>query len=115
MDVEEPDYDIAGCFETQPEPARPIDFSRYDAPTIAHALLPLRVIHPSFAPEVEPECIPGSGAQVVTMRRDIWERLNYPIIANKAMRMESANSSQYQTMGMLENVPVTLGSVTVHL
>ena len=49
------------------------------------------------------------------MRHDIWEKLNYPLITNKAMHMESANSSRYQTMGMIENIPVTLGSVTVHL
>ena len=113
--VDEPDYDIAGCFEAQPESPKPIDFSRYESPMTAHASLPLRVIYPSFAPGVEPESILDSGAQVVMMRRDIWEKLNYPLVANKAMRMESANSSRYQTMGMIENVPVTLGSVTVHL
>ena len=113
--VDEPDYDIARCFETQPESPKPINFSWYKCPTTAHASLPLRVIYPSFALGVELESILDSGAQVVMMRHDIWEKLNYPLVANKAMRMESANSSHYQMMGMIENVPVTLRSVTVHL
>ena len=113
--VDEPDYSIAGCFEAQPESPKPIDFSRYESPMTAHTSLPLHIIYPSFAPGVELESIFDSSAQVVMMRHDIWKKLNYPLVANKAMHMESANSSHYQTMGMIENVPVTLGSVTVHL
>ena len=114
VDSDDIDYDIASCFETQPE-SRVVDLSRYEAPSTAHASLPLRVIYPSFGHGVTPECILDGGAQVVIMRRDVWAKLNFPITANKSMRMESANSSTYQTLGMLENIPITLGSVTVKL
>ena len=114
VDSDDIDYDIALCFETQPE-SWVVDLSRYEAPSTAHASLPLQVIYPLFGHGVTPECILDGGAQVVIMCRDVWAKLNFPITANKSMRMESANSSTYQTLGMLENIPITLRSVTVKL
>ena len=114
VDSDDIDYDIASCFEMQLE-SRVVDLSRYEAPSTAHASLPLRVIYPSFGHSVTPKCILDGGAQVVIMCHDVWAKLNFPITANKSMRMESANSSTYQTLGMLENIPITLGSVTVKL
>ncbi|KAF9643509.1 hypothetical protein BDM02DRAFT_3104313, partial [Thelephora ganbajun] len=75
----------------------------------------LRVIYPSFAPGVEPECILDGGAQVVVMRKDVWERLRAPITANKSIPMESANSGTTTTLGLVENYPVHLGPVTIYL
>ena len=93
-----------------------LDVTQYDATTTtAVPSLPLRVIYPTFAPGIEPECILDSGAQVVVMRRDIWEKLRSPITANKAMSMESANSGTTLTLGMVEQQPVTLGPITVFL
>ena len=40
---------------------------------------------------------------------------DFPITANKSMRMESTNSSTYQTLGTPKNIPITPGSVTVKL
>ena len=93
-----------------------LDVNKYESTTISAApSLPLRVIYPSFASGVEPECILDSGAQIVVMRRDIWEKLRVPITANKAMSMESANSGTTLTLGMVEHQPVTLGPITIYL
>ena len=93
-----------------------LDLSKYDPSSpSAVAFLPVRVIRPSFGPGVEPECILDGGAQVVIMRKDIWEQLRPPIILNKAMAMESANSGTTVTLGLLKEYPVQLGPITVYL
>ena len=92
-----------------------LDVSKYDSEPTAVSSLPLRVIFPSFGAGVEPECILDGGAQVVVMRRDIWERLRVPVAANKAMTMESANSGTNTTLGLIENHPVRIGPVTIYL
>ena len=92
-----------------------LDFVKYDSANTAAPCLPLRVIYPTFAPGVEPECILDGGAQVVVMRKDIWERLKAPIVTRRAMHMESANAATTMTLGVIENQPVQLGSVTIYL
>ena len=92
-----------------------LNISQYDNAPAAVPSLPLRVIYPTFAPGVEPECILDGGAQIVVMRRDVWERLGVPITPSKAMVMESANSGTTKSLGLIENHPVRLGPVTVHL
>ena len=83
--------------------------------TMAVPILPLRVIYPTFAPGVQPECILDSGSQIVVMRRDIWERLRTPLDARKLMPMQSANSGKTMTIGVMEDFPVQFGPVTVRL
>jgi hypothetical protein len=115
VEVDEVDAYLTNCLEPIPS-AVYLDLFKYDSSALsAAASLPLRVIFPTFAPGVEPECILDGGAQVVVMRRDIWEKLNVPIAANLAMPMESANASTTMTLGLIENHPVQLGPVTIYL
>ena len=113
-EVDDIDYDVASIFEAQAMPM-PVDFSRYVSSSYAVPSLPLRVIYPTFAPGVEPECILDGGAQMVIIRRDVWERIGAPITADKAIKLEAANASTAFTLGMVENHPVRFGPVTVHL
>ena len=92
-----------------------IDFERYDECAIAAHSLPLRIIHPTFAPGFSPECILDGGAQAVIIRKDVWERLRTPVATNRRMKMESANSGTTTTMGTVENYPVKLGDITILL
>jgi hypothetical protein len=114
--VEEVDVDyadIASCFETQQSPPAPSlkkDLSSYAQPKVE-----LRVIYPTFAPGIEPECTLDSGSQIVVMRRDIWEKLNVPINASKAIKMDSANNTSSMTLGMVENLPIRVGTATFYL
>ncbi|KAF9642427.1 hypothetical protein BDM02DRAFT_3063800, partial [Thelephora ganbajun] len=61
------------------------------------------------------ECILDGGAQVVVMRKDVWECLCTPITANKSIPMESTNSGTTMTLGLVENYPVHLGPITIYL
>jgi hypothetical protein len=105
------DYD--SCFQVSegfPQESVGTAFTRYARPGVQ-----LRVIHPTYAPGVEVESILDSGSQIVVMRRDIWEKTGAPINANKAIRMDAANNTSTMTLGMVENHPVKIGSVTYFL
>ena len=91
------------------------DLRKYRENASAAHSLPLRVIYPTFAPGFMPECILDGGAQVVIVRRDVWERLHVPLSTDKRMKMESANAGTTLTIGVVENHPVMLGPVTVYL
>ena len=107
---------LDSCFDAQEVPRPFVDFGRYDdsIPSAA-ASLNLRVIYPDFAGIIRPECVLDSGAQVVIMHKDVWEKLNVPLTESKSMEMESANSTITRTMGLVENFPVTFGPKTVKL
>jgi hypothetical protein len=49
------------------------------------------------------------------MRKDVWEHIGAPIAANKATSLESANATTNSTLGLIENHPVQLGPMTIHL
>jgi len=124
VEIDEVDTFLTSCFnfdddelENDSEPVSTyLDLAKYDlSRATAAASLPLRVIYPSFGDGIEPECILDGGAQVIVMRRDIWEQLHVPIVASKAMPMESANASTSMTLGLIENHPVQLGPITFYL
>lgn len=102
--------------DTKPEPLDPpavyFDLIKYDNNSLATPFLPLHIIFPIFAPGVEPECILNGGAQVVVMWKDIWEQLRAPTVENKAIPMESVNTTTMKTLGLIENHPVQLGQIT---
>jgi len=58
----------------------------------AHSL-PLRVIYPTFEGGQSAECILDQGAQVIAMRKDIWENLGLALNPDNVMVMESTNST----------------------
>ena len=93
-----------------------LDVYKYatSSPTAA-ASLPLRTIRLQFGDSVEAECILDGGAQIVVMRKDIWEKLRTPITADKAQAMESANSETSYTLGLVENQLVKLGPIQFYL
>ena len=116
VEVDNTDAYLTTCFNSEvAAPPVYLDLVKYENASAAVSSLPLRVIFPSFAKGVEPECILDGGAQVVVMRKDIWECLRVPIVANKAMDVESANAATTKTLGMVENHPVQLGPITIYL
>ena len=64
---------------------------------------------------VEVEAILDDGSQVISIRRDIWEKLKSLIHTNQAMTMESANGSCDRTMGLLPNLRVIIGECDFYL
>jgi hypothetical protein len=95
-------------------PPVPLDVAKYEDSAAVHSL-PLRVIYPEFAPGVQPECILDGGAQIVVMRKDVWEQLQVPLATHWTMSMESANSGTTRTLGFVENHPVKIGHIVIHL
>jgi hypothetical protein len=102
-----------------PSPDEPasafLNLGKYEDPATAVPSLPLRVIFPNFGQGVQPECILDGGAQMVIMHSDVWEKLRVPLATGGAMSMQSANSTTTMTRGIIENHPVQLGPVTIHL
>lgn len=49
------------------------------------------------------------GSQIISIRQDIWEKLGIPIRSDKIMIMESANKSRNETMGLLQDLKVSIG------
>lgn len=112
---EQIDTYLSSTFEDENSLPISFDVNRYDQSSVASQSLPLRIVHLTFAHGIEPECILDSGAQIVAMRKDIWEQLGVPLAPHKAMSMESANAETNMTMGLIENLPVKIGSVTLFL
>jgi hypothetical protein len=90
--------------------------SRYhDPPVVAATFHPLRVVYPEFDRGIRPECLLDGGAQIIAMRKDIWEQLDLPLMCEKVMVMESANNTRNSTLGVVQDVRVRFGPVTLQL
>ena len=61
------------------------------------------------------ECILDFGSQIVAMRKEIWEKIGEPIRSDKIMIMEAANKTKSETMGVLENLKISVGPVELRL
>jgi len=71
---------------------------------ITQLTVELRTILVKLEGNVEIEAILDNGSQVISIRRDVWEKLKSPIHTNQAMTMELANRSRDRTMGLLPNL-----------
>jgi len=71
---------------------------------IAQPTVELCTIPVKLEGNVEVEAILDDGSQVISICRDVWEKLKFPIHTNQAMTMESANGSCDRTMGLLPNI-----------
>lgn len=70
---------------------------------------PLRTITPLINGKFPVTGILDLGCQVVILRADIWARIGMPLDPERVMRMESANSTTDETMGVLPSVRFVLG------
>jgi len=82
---------------------------------IAQLTVELRTIPVKLEGNVEVEAILDDGSQVISIRRDVWEKLKSPIHTNQAMTMESANGSRDRIMGLLPNLRVVIGECDFYL
>jgi hypothetical protein len=55
------------------------------------------------------EALADDGSQILSIRRDIWEKIGIPIRADHLMVMESANKSKNETMGLLQDLKIEIG------
>jgi Aspartyl protease len=100
-----------------PTPIQSVDsfLNQYRDQYVTEHSLPLRVVFPEFENGVHLECILDGGAQVIVMRKDIWEHLDLPLLTEKIMIMESANNTHNHTLGVVQNVKMTFGPITLML
>lgn len=61
------------------------------------------------------EAVIDSGSQIVAIRKDLWERAGYPIRSDHLLTMESANGTSDETLGLLHDLPVTIGGIQLYL
>lgn len=107
---------------TPTEPVMPIEvflnhvtWEKYENKVVAEHSIPLRVVHPSFPGGHTAECILDSGAQIIAMRKDVWQRMELALNPDLIMVMESANASKEQTYGLVKNCRVSFGPVELVL
>lgn len=82
---------------------------------VANDVEDLRTIELEVEGKIKVDAILDEGSQIISMRRDVWEKLGIPMRSDKFMVMESANSSREPTMGFLPNLRVSVGDCTLYL
>ena len=87
-----------------------------DGLIVAYHNLPLRCLDAKAGTsKLTINCVLDSGSEIITMPKQVWERLGLPIHSDHTMTMSSANSSTNATLGVLENLPLNFRSGEVCL
>jgi hypothetical protein len=76
---------------------------------VAKHMEQLRAIDVELEGGVSVEALIDNGSMILALRRDKWEQLGIPVRADHLMRMQSANLTSNDTMGLLHNLPITIG------
>ncbi|KAJ3564556.1 hypothetical protein NP233_g8219 [Leucocoprinus birnbaumii] len=82
---------------------------------VAEHSVELRTLPVTLEGRLEVDAILDEGSQIIGLRRDLWEKLGLPIHSDKVMVMESANKSTNKTMGLLQNLRVSIGDCDFYL
>ncbi|KAJ7470460.1 hypothetical protein FB451DRAFT_1400061 [Mycena latifolia] len=60
-------------------------------------------------------CMLDQGSEIVAMNRPIWQQLGVSLAPDKTLTMESADSNQSTTAGVVENLKITVGDIDLLL
>jgi len=82
---------------------------RSDNKIAAQHSVSLRVLDVGLKNNVNVEGILDDGSQIIAIRRDIWERTGEALRSDYKMVMESANSTTNGTMGVINDLKITIG------
>ncbi|KNZ74847.1 hypothetical protein J132_06069 [Termitomyces sp. J132] len=63
----------------------------------------------------EVECIHDSGSQIISMSAEIASDIGLAYDPNIVLNMQSANGTMDQLLGLAQNIPCTIGDITVYL
>ncbi|KNZ78770.1 hypothetical protein J132_09908, partial [Termitomyces sp. J132] len=63
----------------------------------------------------EVECIHDSGSQIISMSVEIASNLGLSYDPNIVLNMQSTNGTMDQSLGLAQNIPCTIGDITVYL
>jgi hypothetical protein len=61
------------------------------------------------------EAVLDNGSSIVAMRWDAWELLSMPVQSDMTIDMESSHGTIECTVGVISNLPVCFGNITVYL
>ena len=73
----------------------------------------LRAIDAILGGKVKCECVVDNGSEMVVIRRDKWEQTGSRYVPSRKILMETANNSSNWTLGITENLTLTIGGLTV--
>jgi hypothetical protein len=77
---------------------------------VGHHSVPLRSIEAFVGGKRTVTCLLDSGAEIIAMRKDVWESLGIPLRPDHLMTMESANKTKNLTLGVVENLAFNFGA-----
>jgi hypothetical protein len=90
-----------------------------DGKTVAIVSDPLRAVRCLLPGEnnktFNAEAVLDNGSSIVAMRRDAWELLSVPVQSDMTIDMESSHGTIERTVGVISNLPVRFGNITVYL
>ena len=75
----------------------------------------LRVVDGTFNGTVKCECVVDNGSQIIVIRKDKWERTGSGYSASRRIMMETANGTSNWTLGITENLTLTIGGLPVQV
>ena len=75
----------------------------------------LRAVWPVINNVTNEECLLDGGSQIVSMAKDVAERLELHWDPDICIHMQSANKQIERTLGLARNVPFRFGDITVYL
>ena len=101
-------HNIWGDYETSLE-------RRDDGTIVARHAMPLRTIMAKVNNTCDVTCILDQGAEIIAMRKDIWQTLGVPARLDHIMTMESANRTKNAMMGVVENLVFDVGCGEIQL
>ena len=73
----------------------------------------LHAIDAILGGKVKCECVVDNGSEMVVIRRDKWEQTGSRYVPSRKILMETANNSSNWTLGITENLTLTIGGLTV--
>ncbi|MFI5420871.1 MAG: retropepsin-like aspartic protease, partial [Nitrososphaerales archaeon] len=82
---------------------------RKDELIVANHTEELRAIDVELNGSFQVEGILDEGSQIIGLRKDIWEKLGLPLRSDHVMVMESANQTKDHTLGLLQDLKMTIG------
>jgi hypothetical protein len=77
---------------------------------VGHHSVPLRSIEAFVGGKRTITCLLDLGAEIIGMRKDVWESLGIPLRTDHLMTMESANKTKNLTIGVIENLIFNFGA-----
>ena len=108
--------------ETNPTPASDLwlEYEEFivrddEGLVVARTSLPLRALDGTLNDRLRVECLLDQGAQIVAIRRDLWEALGVPVRPDLATTLEAANKSKEDTLGVVENARLKIGGIEFRL